>query len=76
MLDGNRTARYRKYQGDKRSTLRIRWRGKRAGDLVDLTGWIATGGDTLSTLKDAETFAQDGAGWQTRITRICAGSRS
>jgi hypothetical protein len=36
--------------------LRIRWRGKRAVDLVHLAGWIATGGDLLAPLKDVETF--------------------
>lgn len=45
-------------KAEKPSTLRIRWRGKRTGDVVDLTGWIATGGKTLAALKDAGTFAR------------------
>jgi hypothetical protein len=32
-----------------RSSLRIRWRGVRTADLVDLTGWIALIGVSLST---------------------------
>src|SRR4051812_37887330 len=39
------------------ATLRLRWRGKRAGDSVDLTGWIATGGELLAGLRDASIFA-------------------
>jgi len=39
------------------ATLRLRWRGKRAGDSVDLTGWIATGGEILAPLRDASIFA-------------------
>jgi hypothetical protein len=38
--------------------LRIRWRGVRAPDLVDLTGWVATGGDALAPLRDEAVFAQ------------------
>ena len=40
------------------SSLVVRWRGKRGGDTVNLTGWIATGGDILAPLKDASTFSQ------------------
>ena len=40
------------------ATLRLRWRGKRAGDNVDLTGWIATGGDILAPLHNASVFAR------------------
>jgi hypothetical protein len=38
--------------------LRIRWRGVRAADTVDLTGWIATGGDILAALRDPSVFAR------------------
>jgi hypothetical protein len=39
-------------------SLRIRWRGVRAADLVDLTGWVATGGDVLVSLRDQSVFAR------------------
>lgn len=38
--------------------LRIRWRGVRAADTVDLTGWVATGGDVLAPLRDPSVFAR------------------
>ncbi len=41
-----------------RMTLRIRWRGVRAADVVDLTGWIATGRDVLTPLLDPAVFAR------------------
>jgi hypothetical protein len=44
------------------ATLRLRWRGKRAGDSVDLTGWIATGGETLAPLREAPVFAKASVG--------------
>jgi hypothetical protein len=40
------------------ATLRLRWRGRRASDSVDLTGWIATGGRTLAPLREAPVFAK------------------
>jgi hypothetical protein len=39
-------------------SLRIRWRGVRAADVVDLTGWVATGGNVLSPLRDPSVFAR------------------
>ena len=39
-------------------TLRIRWRGKRVTDTVNLSGWIATGGDILAPLRDPRVFAR------------------
>src|SRR5947209_10967305 len=44
------------------ATLRLRWRGKRAGDGVDLTGWIATGGQTLAPLREDPVFAKASVG--------------
>jgi hypothetical protein len=44
------------------ATLRLRWRGRRAGDSVDLTGWIATGGLTLAPLREAAVFAKASVG--------------
>jgi hypothetical protein len=44
------------------ATLRLRWRGRRAGDSVDLTGWIATGGQTLAPLREASIFARASIG--------------
>src|SRR3954449_9039225 len=44
------------------ATLRLRWRGKRAGDSVDLTGWIATGGETLAPLCETPVFAKASVG--------------
>ena len=43
---------------DAPSSLIVRWRGKRGGDTVNLTGWIATGGDVLAPLKDASIFGR------------------
>jgi hypothetical protein len=40
------------------ATLRLRWRGRRASDSVDLTGWIATGGRTLAPLRETPVFAK------------------
>jgi hypothetical protein len=40
------------------STLRIHWRSKRNTDLVNLVGWIATGGDILKPLRDPAVFAR------------------
>ena len=40
------------------STLRVRWRGKRAADVVNLSGWIATGGDLLAPLRDPAKFSR------------------
>jgi hypothetical protein len=44
------------------ATLRLRWRGRRAGDSVDLSGWIATGGPTLAPLREAQVFAKASVG--------------
>jgi hypothetical protein len=44
------------------ATLRLRWRGRRAGDSVDLTGWVATGGETLAPLREAPVFAKASVG--------------
>jgi hypothetical protein len=38
------------------TSLRIRWKDKRATDTVNLAGWIATGGDILAPLKDPRVF--------------------
>jgi hypothetical protein len=40
------------------STLRIRWRGRKATDVVNLSGWIATGGDILAPLRDGSVFSR------------------
>lgn len=40
------------------STLRVRWRGKRATNQVNLSGWIATGGDLLAPLRDPAMFSR------------------
>jgi hypothetical protein len=44
------------------ATLRLRWQGTLAGDSVDLTGWIATGGPTLAPLREARIFAKASVG--------------
>ena len=44
------------------ATLRLRWRGRRTGDSVDLTGWIVTGGPTLAPLREAPVFAKASVG--------------
>ena len=38
--------------------LGIKWRGKSRKDVVNLAGWIATGGDVLSPLKIPATFGK------------------
>jgi hypothetical protein len=43
---------------DGPSTLRVRWRGKRSANVVNLSGWIATGGDILAPLREAKIFAR------------------
>ena len=40
-----------------RTTVRVSWRGG-GHDEVNLSGWIATGGETLAPLSSSETFAQ------------------
>jgi hypothetical protein len=35
--------------------LKIKWKD-RSADRIDLSGWIATGGDILAPLRDADTF--------------------
>jgi hypothetical protein len=44
------------------ATLRLRWRSRRAVDDVDLTSWIATGGQMLAPLRDAQVFARASVG--------------
>jgi hypothetical protein len=44
------------------ATLRLRWRDRRAGDDVDLTGWIVTGGQMLAPLREAQVFAKAAVG--------------
>jgi hypothetical protein len=44
------------------ATLRLRWRGRTASDSVDLTNWIATGGQTLAPLRKAQVFAKASVG--------------
>lgn len=48
------------------STIRVRWRGAGAGagavDEVNLIGWIATGSDVLSPLRDPDTFQKAAVG--------------
>ena len=38
------------------STLRVKWRSRAAPDEVDLTGWIATGGDASAALAGRDVF--------------------
>jgi hypothetical protein len=40
---------------DGPSILRVRWRGKRILDMMNLSGWIATGGDILASLPRQES---------------------
>ena len=44
------------------STLRVKWRSRATPDEVDLTGWIATGGDALATLTGRDVFKRAGVG--------------
>ena len=43
---------------DGPSSLRIRWKGQRTTSVVDLAGWIATGGELLASLKEPGVFAR------------------
>jgi hypothetical protein len=43
---------------DGSSTLRVRWKGQRTTSVIDLSGWIATGGDILAPLKEPGMFAR------------------
>ena len=43
-------------------TLRVKWRSKTASDEVDLTGWIATGGDALAALAGRDVFKRAAIG--------------
>ena len=47
---------------DGPSTVRVRWKGQRSADIVDLAGWIATGGEILAPLKDPGVFTRAGVG--------------
>jgi len=38
--------------------LRVTWSNKRGGNTIDLTGWIATGGDILKPLSEEAIFAR------------------
>jgi hypothetical protein len=40
------------------ATIRVVWRGGASPDEVDLSGWIAAGGETLAPLRDPKTFAR------------------
>lgn len=44
------------------STLRVKWRSRAAPDEVDLTGWIATGGDALAALAGRDVFRRAAVG--------------
>ena len=43
-------------EGQHRRVL-VSWKSKREQDTIDLAGWIATGGETLSALSDPAMFA-------------------
>lgn len=38
--------------------IRVCWRGRRVSNAVNLTDWIATGGDLLKALRDPTVFAR------------------
>jgi hypothetical protein len=44
------------------ATLRLQWQSRRAVESVDLTGWIATGGETLAPLREPPVFAKASVG--------------
>lgn len=44
-------------RADGPATISLRWRGDTGETVVNLAGWIATGGDTLARLTDATVFA-------------------
>ena len=41
-----------------RAVLRVKWKGAAPPVDVDLTGWIATGGEVLAVLTDKEIFSK------------------
>lgn len=50
-------------------TLRIRWIGSPQTDDIDLTGWIAMGGDLLEQLKSRTVFERAKiTGWGTAVS--------
>jgi hypothetical protein len=44
------------------ATLQLRWRGRPVGDSVDLSDWIATRGQSLAPLREAQVFAKASVG--------------
>ena len=58
----NRLPRIEFVKVDGPSTVRVRWKGQRSADIVDLAGWIATGGEILAPLKDPGVFTRAGVG--------------
>ena len=58
----NRLPRIESVKVDGPSTVRVRWKGQRSADIVDLAGWIATGGEILAPLKDPGVFTRAGVG--------------
>jgi hypothetical protein len=54
----NETPRIEKVSVTGRYTLRVKWKGKGNPVDVNLTGWIATGGETLAPLNRKDTFGK------------------
>ena len=54
----NRLPRIESVRVDGPSTVRVRWKGQRSADAVDLAGWIATGGEVLAPLKEPDVFTR------------------
>jgi hypothetical protein len=54
----NETPRIDKVSVTGPATLRVKWKGKGMPVDVNLTGWIATGGETLAALKSKDTFGE------------------
>lgn len=54
----NETPRIDKISVAGPATLRVKWKGKGAPVDVNLTGWIATGGEALAALNRRDTFGK------------------
>lgn len=58
----NETPRIEKVSVTGPATLRLKWKGKGTPVEVNLTGWIATGGEALAALNRKDTFGKAAVG--------------
>jgi hypothetical protein len=58
----NETPRIEKVSVTGAATLRVKWKGKGAPVDVNLTGWIASGGEHLAALGNPDIFGKPAVG--------------